>query len=165
MKRPLFAAALVLAVSAFAQLPPKAGPAGGPPPMVSPAERISQALKLDAAKTESLKKVFDAAMKDRARFRIALERKQLDLREATLTGVYEMDKIRKICEEKAKLMADMQVQEFATDLEVKKLLTPDQWNQYLQMKQMHKMNKMDKMRQHGMREGRGPQGMPPSPSR
>jgi hypothetical protein len=162
MKRPLIAAVLVLVLSASAQGPQKGGPAGGPPPMVSPAERVSQALKLDAAKTESLKKVFDAAMKDRERFRIALERKQLDLREATLSGVYEMDKIRKICEEKAKLMADMQVQGFATDLEVKKLLSLDQWNQYLKMK---KMLKMHKMRQHGMREGRGPQGMPPPPNR
>ena len=103
-----------------------------PPP--NPSERIAERLKLDAAKTQQLQKIYQQLGVDMAKLRIQMERKQLDLKELLLSGNLELDKLRKNCDERGKVMADMQFLAFIADSDVKKLLTPDQWTQYIQLK-------------------------------
>lgn len=100
----------------------------------NPGERIAERLKLDAPKTSQMVKIYEQMVLDLSKLRIQMERKQLDLKELLLSGNLEMDKIRRNCDERGKVMADMQYLAFIADNDVKKILTPDQWVQYVQVK-------------------------------
>lgn len=108
------------------------------PPTIPPqmADRLAKHLGLDAAKTGQVKKIQSDLSLDLEKMKIGIERKMLDFRELLLGQNLDMDKIRRNCEERGRLMADMQVRMVVADSEVKKLLTTEQWTQYMQFRIM-----------------------------
>lgn len=165
-------ATLVLAFSlAAAQSPATTEPVGHlnpgfvAPPMIPPqaADRLAKHLGLDAGKAAQVKKIQGELGTDLERTKIALERKMLDFRELMLAANLDMEKIKKNCEERGRLVADMQYRMVVSDNEVKKFLTADQWTQYMQIR-IQMMNRpagkvdMPKTSDSKAPEGRKPAG-------
>ncbi|MBN8217696.1 MAG: hypothetical protein J0L75_13720 [Spirochaetes bacterium] len=121
----------------------------------NPGERIAERLKLDAPKKSQMVKIYEQMVLDLSKLRIQMERKQLDLKELLLSGNLEMDKIRKNCDERGKIMADMQYLAFIADSDVKKILTPEQWIQYIQVKTAMMHGAPPKPEREGDRKGEG----------
>jgi Spy/CpxP family protein refolding chaperone len=99
-----------------------------------PMSRVFDRLGVDSAKKEKIISLMAQSRNDIAKVSIQMDRKKLDLKEMMLNGNVDMAKIKQNCDERGKIWAELQYLNFAMDNEIKKNLTTEQWNQYIQMK-------------------------------
>ncbi len=127
MKKPtlyLFFSLLLLFSFAYAQMDSKDPYAG-----------IDKARK---AKLEKLKKV---EFIKGSKLKIEMQRLELDLKEMLLGGT-DLKKIRKNCEQRGKLWAEIQYLQFETDAKIRKILTEKEWDRFIKWKKnLYKLKK------------------------
>ncbi len=99
-----------------------------------PIEKMLTRLGVDNSKKEKIIAIVNQSKNDLAKVSIQMDRKKLDLKEMMLNGNVDLAKMRQNCDERGKIWADMQFLSFTMDNEIKKNLTPEQWNQYIQLK-------------------------------
>ncbi len=118
---------------AFGQIPP------------SPIDRMLDRMGVDAGKREPLKKVFNQARADQMKFRLQMDKKQIELKELLIADKLDMGKLKQNCDDRSKIFGDMQFSQLSADAEVKKSLTADQWLTYIEIRGAMG----DHMRKHG----------------
>ncbi|MBL8992587.1 MAG: hypothetical protein JNM63_04555 [Spirochaetia bacterium] len=143
LKTAILAALILGGASLMAQMPP------------SPFDRMLDRLGVESGKRDGLKKIFNQAKTDQMKFRLQMEKKQIELKELLIADKTDMGKVKQYCDESSKIFSEMQFSQLTADNEIKKLLTQDQWMSYVEMRgAMGHMEKRPPMME-GRPEGKG----------
>ena len=117
-------------------------------------ERLIAKLELNEATEKSVKAILSEFHKKRYLLKLDSEEYKIALKKMIVKDQLNMDKIRVNCNKRGDLWAQMQILKFEKDVEIKKLLTKEQWDRYL-MHRIKTMSKDDKKGEKGKGKGKG----------